>query len=205
MADTAAEGIEDLKINTPEEENESTYKPPPEKTIEEILETDKEDESLQKYKEKLLGEAKVGTVIVEPDDPRKVIVKKLALCVAERPDLELDLTGNISQLKKQVFTIKEGVSYRIRIDFIVQREIVHGLKYIQKTYRMGMPVDKMTHMVGSYPPKVEMQSYTTPAEDAPSGMMARGSYTVQSLFTDDDKHEHLKWEWSFEIKKDWKD
>jgi len=39
----------------------------------------------------------------------------------------------------QVFIIKEGVSYRIRIDFIVQREIVHGLKYIQKSYRMGMP------------------------------------------------------------------
>jgi hypothetical protein len=39
----------------------------------------------------------------------------------------------------QVFVIKEGVSYRIRIDFIVQREIVHGLKYVQKTYRMGMP------------------------------------------------------------------
>jgi hypothetical protein len=39
----------------------------------------------------------------------------------------------------QVFIIKEGVSYRIRIDFIVQREIVHGLKYVQKTYRLGMP------------------------------------------------------------------
>lgn len=38
-----------------------------------------------------------------------------------------------------MFVIKEGVSYRIRIDFIVQREIVHGLKYVQKTYRMGMP------------------------------------------------------------------
>jgi hypothetical protein len=64
MADTAAEGIEDLHINTPEEENESNYKPPPEKTIEEILETDKDDESLRKYKEKLLGDAKTGTVIV---------------------------------------------------------------------------------------------------------------------------------------------
>jgi hypothetical protein len=32
-------------------------------------------------------------------------VKKLALCVPERPDLELDLTGDISQLKKQVATI----------------------------------------------------------------------------------------------------
>ena len=66
-------------------------------------------------------------------------------------------------------------------------------------------VDKMAHMVGSYPPKMEIQSYKTPSEDAPAGVMARGSYTVHSLFTDDDKNEHLKWEWSFEIKKDWKD
>ncbi|RLU24795.1 hypothetical protein DMN91_002885 [Ooceraea biroi] len=189
-------------------EVESSYKPPPEKSIEQILETDKEDESLRKYKETLLGEAKAGGIVVDPHDPRKVIVKKLALCVVDRSDMELDLTGDLGQLKKQTFVIKEGVSYRIRIDFIVQREIVHGLKYVQKTYRLGvpgLPVDKMTHMVGSYPPKTEIQSYTTPAEDAPAGVMARGSYSVSSLFTDDDKHEHLKWEWAFEIKKDWKE
>ncbi|XP_011496814.1 PREDICTED: rho GDP-dissociation inhibitor 1 isoform X1 [Ceratosolen solmsi marchali] len=189
-------------------EVESNYKPPPEKTIEQILEADKEDESLKKYKETLLGEAKAGGVIVDPNDPRKVIVKKLALCVTDRPDMELDLTGDLTQLKKQTFVIKEGVSYKIRIDFVVQREIVHGLKYLQKTYRLGVPevtVDKMTHMVGSYPPKTEIQSYTTSAEDAPSGVMARGSYTVNSLFTDDDRNEHLKWEWSFDIKKDWRE
>lgn len=78
-------------------------------------------------------------MFIDPDDPRKVIVKKLALCVADRPDMELDLSGDISQLKKHTFVIKEGVSYRIRIDFIVQREIVHGLKYVQKTYRLGVP------------------------------------------------------------------
>lgn len=61
----------------------------------------------------------------------------------------------------------------------------------------------MTHMVGSYAPKEDVQSYTTPMEDAPSGMIARGHYTVKSLFTDDDNNEHLKWEWSFNIKKDW--
>ncbi|KAB0794017.1 hypothetical protein PPYR_13637 [Photinus pyralis] len=194
---------------TPQEdfdhETDSTYKPPPEKTIEEILATDQEDESLRKYKQALLGQAESGTVIVEPDDPRKVIVKKLVLVVADRPEVSLDLTGDISKLKKETFAIKEGISYRIRIEFIVQREIVHGLKYVQKTYKLGLPVDKMTHMVGSYAPKSEMQSYTTPPEDAPSGMMTRGNYTVHSLFTDDDKHEHLKWEWSFDIKKDWKD
>jgi len=64
-------------------------------------------------------------------------------------------------------------------------------------------VDKMTHMVGSYAPKFEVQSYLTPLEDAPSGLLARGVYSVKSCFTDDDKNEHLKWEWAFEIRKDW--
>ncbi|XP_077297207.1 rho GDP-dissociation inhibitor [Arctopsyche grandis] len=188
-----------------EVEVDSTYKPPPEKSLSDIIAADPEDESLRKYKEALLGQAQQGLVIVEPSDPRKVIVKKLALCVQGRDDLELDLTGDINDLKKQVFTIKDGVQYKIRIDFIVQREIVHGLKYVQKIYRLGVPVDKMVHMVGSYPPKAEIQSYTTPPEDAPSGMISRGSYTVNSLFTDDDKNRHLQWEWAFEIKKDWKD
>jgi len=197
QGDVTPEGLEN--------DIESNYKPPPEKTIQEILAADQEDESLRKYKETLLGQNQAEIVVVEPDDPRRVLVKKLVLVVADRPEIALDLTGDISKLKKETFVIKEGVSYKIRIEFMVQREIVHGLKYVQKTYRMGVPVDKMTHMVGSYAPKTEMQSYTTPSEDAPSGMMARGSYTVQSLFTDDDKNEHLKWEWTFEIKKDWKD
>jgi Rho GDP-dissociation inhibitor len=58
-------------------------------------------------------------------------------------------------------------------------------------------------MVGSYGPKTELQEFKTGLEQAPSGMMSRGSYTVKSLFTDDDKNEHLKWEWKIEIKKDW--
>ncbi|XP_037036109.1 rho GDP-dissociation inhibitor 1 isoform X2 [Bradysia coprophila] len=197
--------MSDKEITNVDAENEveSNYQPPPQKTIEEILATDQEDESLRKYKEALLGAAQSEKIIVDANDPRKVIVKKLALCVPGRDDMELDLSGDLSKLKKQVFTIKEGIQYKIRIDFIVQREIVHGLKYVQKTYRMAVPVDKMTHMVGSYPPKAEIQSYLTPFEEAPSGMMARGSYSVTSLFTDDDKNEHLKWDWSFEIKKDW--
>jgi Rho GDP-dissociation inhibitor/dynein assembly factor 5 len=42
-----------------------------------------------------------------------VIVKKLALCVPDRPDIELDLTGDISQLKKQVkrMILKADVLY----------------------------------------------------------------------------------------------
>ena len=58
-------------------------------------------------------------------------------------------------------------------------------------------------MIGSYGPKAEPQSYLTPSEQAPKGMIARGHYTVKSRFIDDDKRTHLEWEWSFAIKKDW--
>jgi len=58
-------------------------------------------------------------------------------------------------------------------------------------------------MVGSYGPKTEPHVFTTPVEDAPSGMMSRGHYTVKSKFTDDDKNIYLEWEWAFDIKKEW--
>lgn len=189
------------EVNDGDEEN---YKPPPQKSLEEILEADKEDESLRKYKEALLGEVSKEMVVVYPNDPRRVIVKRLVLVVPDRDDVALDLSGDLSNLKQQVFTIREAVQYRIRIDFYVQREIVHGLKYIQKTSRLGVTVDKMVHMVGSYPPRKEVYSFLTALDESPSGLMARGSYNVSSLFTDDDKNQHLKWEWAFEIKKDWK-
>lgn len=44
--------------------DESTYQPPPQKTIEEILAADHEDESLRKYKEALLGAAQTETIVV---------------------------------------------------------------------------------------------------------------------------------------------
>lgn len=185
------------------DEEDANYKPPPEVTLQEIISKDQEDESLKKYKEALLGQATKAAVIVEPSNPNRVIVKSLALIVEGRDDVLLDLTGNLDTLKKKVFTVKEGIHYRIRIDFYVQREIVTGLKYQQKIYRHGVQVEKMNQMVGSYAPKAELQSFTSPPEEMPSGMLARGTYTVKSLFTDDDKNEHLKWEWSFELKKDW--
>lgn len=74
-------------------------------------------------------------------------------------------TGSVDQLKKKPFSIKEGIQYKIRIDFYVQREIVTGLKYVQKIHRHGLQVEKMSQMIGSYPPKTELHSFTTPAEE----------------------------------------
>jgi len=185
-------------------EDTPNYQPPAPKSVNEILSADADDESLQKYKATLLGGLS-GSCVVYPENPKHVIVEKLAILVDGRPDMEVDLTSEqkLKEFSKNGIVLKEGCQYKVKIYFIVQREIVQGLKYVQQTYKAGIRVDKNTFMVGSYGPKMELQSYTTPVEEAPSGLIARGSYTIKSLFTDDDKNEHLKWEWKLEIKKDW--
>lgn len=194
------DSINDPDMLTAEEPN---YKAPAVKPLQDILATDKEDESLQKYKAALLGSAvRGGSIIVKPNDPRRVIVQSLQLVVDGRPDVTIDLT-DINNVKGKKFVMKEGCQYRLRINFYVQREIVAGLKYVQKVQRMTVQLDKATQMVGSYPPSEKIHSYLTPVEESPSGMMARGTYNIRSLFTDDDQNEHLKWEWVLEIKKDW--
>lgn len=55
------EKLENLELT---DDTDATYRPPPQKSLNELLDADKDDESLKKYKEKLLGEATAGTVIV---------------------------------------------------------------------------------------------------------------------------------------------
>uniref|UniRef100_A0A3Q0SSP0 Rho GDP-dissociation inhibitor 1 n=1 Tax=Amphilophus citrinellus TaxID=61819 RepID=A0A3Q0SSP0_AMPCI len=118
LAAIAAENEEPEPVN---------YKPPAQKTVKEIHELDKDDESLRKYKEALLG---------------------------------------------------PGISEA---------------------------VDKSDYMVGSYGPRDSEYDFLTTVEEAPKGLLARGNYVIKSKFTDDDKHDHLSWEWNLNIKKDWKD
>ena len=40
--------------------------------------------------------------------------------------------------------------------------------------------------------------------EAPSGLVARGHFEAVSMFVDDESQEHLKFEWSFDITKEWK-
>ena len=57
--------------------------------------------------------------------------------------MTVSFAGDLNQFKKTPFKIKEGIQYKIRIDFHVQREIVTGLKYVQKIYRAGVQVEKV--------------------------------------------------------------
>ncbi|XP_031416812.1 rho GDP-dissociation inhibitor 1 [Clupea harengus] len=184
-----------------EEAESVNYRPPAQKTLQEIQELDKDDESLRKYKEALLG-----PVVGDPNAKVNVLVTRLTLmCETAPAPLTLDLQGDLDVIKKQSFILKEGVEYRIKISFKVNKEIVSGLKYIQTTYRKGVKVDKTDYMVGSYGPRNTEYEFLTPLEEAPKGLIARGTYNIKSKFTDDDKHDHLSWEWNLNIKKEWKD
>ncbi|OXB81101.1 UNVERIFIED_CONTAM: hypothetical protein H355_005031 [Colinus virginianus] len=197
-----AEQLAQIAAENEEDEHSVNYKPPAQKSIQEIQELDKDDESLRKYKEALLGAV---TVTADPNAPNVVVTKLTLVCTTAPGPLELDLTGDLESYKKQAFVLKEGVEYRIKISFRVNREIVSGLKYIQHTFRKGVKIDKTEYMVGSYGPRAEEYEFLTPMEEAPKGMLARGSYNIKSKFTDDDKTDHLSWEWNLTIKKEWKD
>ena len=77
---------------SPDSDNEDVpgYKPPADKSIDDIINADQEDDSLNRYKASLGLES--GAIVVFPDDPRQVIVQKLALVSEGQPDREIDLT-----------------------------------------------------------------------------------------------------------------
>ncbi|VDK89335.1 unnamed protein product [Litomosoides sigmodontis] len=180
---------------------QENYVPPPQKSVSEIIAADADDESLNRYKQALLGQAKSGQVIVDATNPLNVVVRSITLVVDGRPNITMCLDKE--HLNEASFVIKEGAAYRIRFDFHVQREICTGLKYIQKVTRHSITVDKETFMMGSYAPKMEMQSFVTPLDEAPSGVLYRGTYKVKSQVCDDDGHDWLSWTWTLEIAKDW--
>jgi len=175
------------------------------KTIDEYQKLDQNDESLRKWKESLgLG---TGKSLSDPNDPRKCIILSLGLEVEGRPDIIIDLKapGAVEALKNTPFTIKEGASFRMKAKFQVQHQILSGMKYIQVVKRMGVS-HKLQEMIGSYGPNTEENPFWQKKfepETAPSGMIGRGHYTAVSKFIDDDNVTHLKFEWAFDIKKDW--
>ena len=95
----------------------------------------------------------------------------------------------------------------MKASFVVQYDVLCGLKYVQALKRKGIRVGKDEEMIGSYAPNtIDKPLYKKKfaLEEAPSGMIARGHYDAISKFIDDDDATHLKFEWSFDITKDWK-
>jgi len=191
--EAALEPVDDI------DENELTpgYKAPEKKDLNDIINQDADDESLIKYKKTLLGDFDGDS-----EDPRRVVVQKIAMIVEGRDDVEANLE-DMESVKGSTFTLKEGVHYKLKMYFKVQHEIVSGLRYVQRAHKMGILVDRASHMIGSYGPKKDVYDVIVCEDEAPKGMAARGTYKVKSKIIDDYKQCHLEWEWKLEIKKDW--
>ncbi|GHJ89150.1 hypothetical protein NliqN6_5552 [Naganishia liquefaciens] len=179
------------------------YKVGQERSLAELSQLDKEDESLQRWKASLgLNADTAGTF-----GPKKVVPISLFLeAKTLNKPVSLDLTlgpEGLAKYKKEPVTIKEGAEFSVGIKFRVENQIVSGMKYLQVVKRAGMTVDKMEEMIGSYGPQQEAHVKIFAADEAPSGMIARGTYTVRSKIVDDDATVHLDLEWSFKIAKDW--
>ncbi len=58
-------------------------------------------------------------------------------------------------------------------------------------------------ILGSKAPSNDLQTYVSEVEQAPSGILSRGSFLVKSTLTDDDKNVFAEWEWNLVIAKEW--
>ena len=187
------------------------YNAPVAKSINELLSAegkDGEDDALQRYKASLLGAAAAGGG-VKTGDVRRVIIKEISVIfnTDSHPPITFDLTNEALLAGGINFTLKEGCEYRMRLSFIVQNEIVSGLTYKNVVTRGPLPSVKTKEMLGSYgpdPSKVNVVEFPRREwDEAPSGMMLRGTYGAKTTFVDDDGKEHLNFSYKFNIAKDW--
>lgn len=142
-----------------DEENVANgYKAPQKMDLNAIVAQDGEDESLTRYKKLLLGAAsdtkQVQTQLIDPNDSRIVLPVRITMMFENhKPDVTFELTGPANQLReihsKRTVQIKEAEHYRTKLEYYVQRDIVTGLKLINKVLKARtITVDKSKYMIG---------------------------------------------------------
>ncbi|CAL9125950.1 unnamed protein product [Musa textilis] len=172
----------------------------PQIALKEQLEMDKDDESLRKWKEQLLGSIDLNEVgeTLDPD----VRIQDLTILTSERPDLVLPIPF-VPDTKGFAFGLKDGSRYRLKFSFTVSNNIVSGLRYTNTVWKTGMKVDSTKVMLGTFSPQKEPYTYELEEETTPGGYFARGSYSARTKFVDDDGKCYLDMSYYFEIRKDW--
>lgn len=169
-------------------------------TLKEQLEKDKDDESLRRWKEQLLGAVDIDNVgeTLEPE----VKILSLSILSPDRSDIVLPIPED-GKPKGLWFTLKEDSRYSLRFSFQVNNNIVSGLKYTSTVWKNGMKVDSTKEMLGTFSPQQEPYTHVIPEDTSPSGFFARGSYSARTKFVDDDNKCYLEINYTFDIKKDW--
>ncbi|GER44901.1 Rho GDP-dissociation inhibitor, partial [Striga asiatica] len=118
-----------------DEDIESKIQLGPQCTLKELSEKDKDDESLRRWKEQLLGSVDINAVgeTLDPD------VKFLSLAIKSPGRNEiLLLVPEVGNPKSPWFTLKEGSKYSLEFTFQVNNNIVSGLKYKNNVWKTGI-------------------------------------------------------------------
>ncbi|XP_062107249.1 rho GDP-dissociation inhibitor 1-like [Humulus lupulus] len=172
----------------------------PQYTLKEQLEKDKDDESLRRWKEQLLGSVDFDNVgeTLEPE----VKIVELSIISPGRSDIVLPIPED-GKPKGLWFTLKEGSRYSLKFSFNVSNNIVSGLKYTNTVWKTAIKVDSTKEMIGTFSPQPEAYTHVMPEETTPSGMFARGTYSAKSKFLDDDNKCYLEINYTFDIRKEW--
>lgn len=174
------------------------FNPGPLLPLKEQIEKDKEDESLRRWKEKLLGclESDLNGQM-EPE----VKFQSIGIISSDFGELISPLPIADDQRKRVLFSLREGSDYRLKLTFTVLHNIVSGLAYTNTVWKSGLQVDQSKGMLGTFAPQREPYVHTLEEETTPSGVLARGIYMAKLKFEDDDKRCHMELDYSFEIRK----
>ncbi|MED6207401.1 hypothetical protein PIB30_035502 [Stylosanthes scabra] len=196
--ETEEEKEEDEQHHETDHLKNTTFQPGPLLSLKDQIERDKEDESLRRWKEKLLGclesdldgrvdpEVKFHSIGILSEDLGEVVTP-----------LPLDENKNAYVL----FSLREGSHYQLKLKFSVLHNIVSGLRYSNTVWKGGIQVDQSKGMLGTFAPQKEPYEHALKEEVTPSGVLARGAYSAKLKFEDDDRRCHMELKYSFEIKK----
>eukprot|EP00703_Trepomonas_sp_PC1_P000536 JAP96070.1 RHO protein GDP dissociation inhibitor [Trepomonas sp. PC1] len=184
-------------------QDESGYQGAKKVGLDEALNADQGDESLQKWKDSLIQKNATG---VKSD--KHVIFDKLLISSAgleKRLEFTFDQVKQSHDDKAILFTIKGGESFKIGYQYRVFNDIVMGLRVVQKVSRLGMAIMKGQQMMGCFAPQEQPHEFFLEEIDAPGSAIARGTYHVKGVFGDDDEGDGAfgTLEFEFDIRKDW--
>ncbi|KAF1741568.1 hypothetical protein MXB_2339 [Myxobolus squamalis] len=168
------------------EDPSDSFKVPEEKSVEELLNADQDDEALNKYKATLLGNTEAASKEL------RFRIEKIELAVDNCEPIADEVNKEILMGSKDLVVdiksehnIKEGSSYTstIYLNLQIESGLLYGLKCLQQVYRSGIKI----YVVGSFSANQKSTAYRVCKEVAPMGFLGRGSYKIINTFQDDDK------------------
>jgi len=174
------------------------YVPGPLVSLKEQIEKDKDDDSLRRWKEKLLGclESDLNGQM-EPE----VKFHSIGIISDDFGEITTPLPIDDNRSGHVLFTLREGSRYQLKLTFSVLHNIVSGLTYTNTVWKGGRQVDQSKGMLGTFAPQQEPYVDALEEETTPCGVLARGTYSAKLKFEDDDKRCYLELNYSFEIKR----